>query len=211
MTKSKSFARLLFALFIVALPVLEARADTLTFDSSLGTVLRYEEDGLRLRSVPTQRCDDESGLPCIPEPFLVDGRLLIFSDRAARLTRVGGGAFDLLSLDVRFTLDEGEFSLTGYRGSTQVAQTSGQELDLPVFCDPDVEQGACTFEGTAVFGAEFQGITSLVIDGEFDGVRLDNLTFQTNAVPEPATMLLLSTGLAGIGAVVRRRRQDKGK
>lgn len=39
------------------------------------------------------------------------------------------------------------------------------------------------------------------------GVRrfaLDNLTFDSAPVPEPATMLLLSTGLAAVGAAVRK-------
>jgi hypothetical protein len=34
----------------------------------------------------------------------------------------------------------------------------------------------------------------------------DDLTV-SNVTPEPQTLLLLATGLAGIGAVIRRRRQ----
>jgi hypothetical protein len=38
---------------------------------------------------------------------------------------------------------------------------------------------------------------------------LDNIRFAntTTVIPEPTTMLLLGTGLAGVGAAVRKRRQ----
>jgi hypothetical protein len=35
---------------------------------------------------------------------------------------------------------------------------------------------------------------------------LDDLVNQTNAAPEPATLLLVASGLAGVGALARRRR-----
>jgi hypothetical protein len=47
--------------------------------------------------------------------------------------------------------------------------------------------------------ARFIGLTS---DGHYNAVQLDNLTF--NAVPEPASLLLLSTGLAILVATRRR-------
>lgn len=43
-------------------------------------------------------------------------------------------------------------------------------------------------------------------DGTY--VAIDDLTV-SNVTPEPATLLLLATGLAGIGGVIRRRRQKK--
>ncbi len=40
-------------------------------------------------------------------------------------------------------------------------------------------------------------------------VRIGGAQQQTGAVPEPTTMLLLGTGLAGIAAKVRRRRKKE--
>jgi sulfite reductase alpha subunit-like flavoprotein len=40
-------------------------------------------------------------------------------------------------------------------------------------------------------------------------IRVGGVTTSNNPIPEPATMLLLGTGLAGIAGVVRRRRATK--
>lgn len=41
----------------------------------------------------------------------------------------------------------------------------------------------------------------------FGGFSIDDLTLETSAVPEPTTMLLFGTGIAGLAAVGRRRRK----
>ena len=47
--------------------------------------------------------------------------------------------------------------------------------------------------------------------GSSGGDPVDDLVNQTNAAPEPATMLLVASGLAGVGAIARRRRKNAKK
>jgi hypothetical protein len=64
--------------------------------------------------------------------------------------------------------------------------------------------------GTGLFAGatgNILGIGTLTIFTDRPASSTTNLTGTITTVPEPATMLLLSTGLAGVGAAIKKRRK----
>ena len=59
----------------------------------------------------------------------------------------------------------------------------------------------------ALFFSSYGGAHHYGLEGDGDHFAMDNLTVNQDVVPEPATLLLLATGLAGIVGAARRRRQ----
>lgn len=61
----------------------------------------------------------------------------------------------------------------------------------------------------AAFRLVFNGATSSSGTARIDNLLVFGLPQATTAVPEPATMLLLGSGLTGLAATVRRRRRSR--
>src|ERR1051326_8499718 len=219
--KSKPRTSLTVCGFIVVFLLLaaDAKADpiVITFDdvnTSSGTVQiqpdRYQSSGILI-----VRQADGTG------PFVSlssnTGSNFAFAPRSSPLHGLGDGG-----LAVDFVVP----------GTTTVGATNFVSLSVvdggqatpfqAVFIGRDGVIGAVFGSGnqTVIFSTLTDQITAFYIAPEFPNqasdtgaiLGIDNLTFNapTTSTPEPATMLLFGTGLAGVGAALRRRRKAQG-
>ena len=101
----------------------------------------------------------------------------------------GGNPFDLLSFDIVNLTNAGAFTLTS---------NLGDSFAIPAAI------------GTVSFATTFIGVTTLTLTQSFGAsLQIDNFTINsvTSAVPLPAALPLMIAGIAGLGAMTRRRRK----
>lgn len=114
------------------------------------------------------------------------------------------------TLNVTFTSPTG---INGGQGTTYTAVISGS-------VSPNINQGGVninfnnnpvvfTFSNSAATGSFSLALADLFVESGQSANLTAGTTGQQNAIPEPATLLLLGTGLTGIAAKLRKRRKDR--
>ena len=117
-----------------------------------------------------------------------------------------GGTFDLLDawLTAAWTTSL-HVTVSGYNGTTLVGTRSFMlDYTAPLHADFNL------FGITSAHFRAFDGVVNYELGGIGNIVVIDDLSVVTypTVVPEPATLLLVASGLAMIGAATRRRRKS---
>lgn len=185
--------------FCIALTVSFAQAApiTLTFDgAAIAPYRSWSESGFRIATI-----DNSANLSPYPSGYGITNGMS-GRDKDLILT-YGGGAFDLYGLlswyaypslsSITATADNGtSFTFIGNYSHTRPLGTGPEYID---FGDSFVNVSSVTFSYARVFS--------------FDNIQLDNVanSYIADPVPEPSTILLLGSGLLGLGWYGRKRKK----
>jgi PEP-CTERM motif-containing protein len=132
-----------------------------------------------------------------------------FSLSTAPLASVNG----TFTLNVTFTSPTG---IAGGQGTTYTAVITGS-------VSPNVNQGGVninfnnnspvvfTFDNGTTSGTFSVAVADLFVESGNQANVTAGTTGQQTAIPEPATLLLLGTGLTGVAAKLRKRRKERTK
>jgi hypothetical protein len=188
-------------LFVPALVSAQVMTFTSTGCATGGTVdagSSYSEAGFNLSSTDLVGwCADLSHYPGSAALFINN------PGEIATLTKTGGGTFAFTSIDLAHVYSSAMpsqlFTFTGHVfGGGDVTQTftiAAQGNVSPTF-------------STYFLDGSFTNLTSVdFATQEPNYYQFDNVTMNAEVAPEPASLILLGSGLAGVFAVVRRRRR----
>jgi len=116
------------------------------------------------------------------------------------------------TLNVTFTSPTG---INGGQGTTYTAIISGSVSPNPnnggVNINFDNNPVVFTFSNATASGSFTLAVADLFVETGQQAILTAGTTGQQNAIPEPATLLLLGTGLTGIAAKLRKRRKDRNR
>lgn len=197
-TAGRSLFLCLFALALLAFTSTRAKADEVTISgSTTGTVTGVPQltfAGNNFTGTTALGFGSLSGSNSLGSFFLNTAP-----------TQALGGSF---TLNITFTAPVG---IAGGQGATYTATITGS-------VSPNVDQGGVlidfnnapqlfTFSNASGTGSFTLTIADVFVQTGRSAQLTAGITGQQSAIPEPMTMLLFGTGLAGVAAKVRRRRK----